>query len=67
MERCATGNDVTESHVIGSDVNRSDVSHVTGNDVSHVTGSDIIAGSDVIFQHFFLTRVVVQNVPYANN
>jgi hypothetical protein len=61
-ERCATGsdvtgNDVTRSHVIGCDVTGSDVSHMIGSDVSHVTGSD------VIFQCFFLTRVVVQNVP----
>ena len=38
----------------GSDVAGSDV---TGSDVSHVTGSD------VIFPRFFLTRVVVHNVP----
>jgi len=36
---------------------------VTGIDVSHVTGSDVITGSEVISQRFFLTIVVVQNVP----
>jgi hypothetical protein len=42
---------------------------VTGRDVtgSDVTGSDVtridVTGSDVIFPRFFLTRVVVQNVP----
>ena len=57
------------SHVTGSGVNHvtgSGVSHVTGSDVSHVTGSDVITGSegiDVIFPRFFLTIVVVQNVP----
>ena len=35
----------------------SDVSLVTGSNVSHVTGSD------VIFPRFFITIVVVQNVP----
>ena len=37
-------------------------SDVTGSVVSHVTESDV-TGSDVIFPRFFLTRVVVQNVP----
>jgi hypothetical protein len=60
---CATGNDV----ITGSDaITKSDVSHVTGSDVingSDVTGSDVIDGSDVIFLRFFLTIVIVQNVP----
>ena len=58
----ATGSDV----ITGSDVmTRSDVSLVTGSDVSHVTGSDVshVTGSDVFFPRFFLTIVVVQNVP----
>ena len=56
---CATGSDV---------ITGSDVSHVTGSgaitesDASHVTGSDV-TGSDVILPRFFLTIVVVQNVP----
>jgi hypothetical protein len=35
---------------------------MTGSDVGHMTGSDV-TGSDVIFPRFFLTIVVVQNVP----
>jgi hypothetical protein len=37
--------------------------HVSRDDVSHVTGSYVIIGSDVIFPSFFLTIVVIQNVP----
>ena len=58
MEKCATGNDVIGSEVIGSDVTGSDVSHVNGSDGSHATGSDVIFPA-----LFFLTRLVVQNVP----
>ena len=47
----------------GSDVTRSDVSHVTGSDM---TGSDFITGCDVISPRFFLTIVVVQNVLILN-
>jgi hypothetical protein len=41
---------------------------VTGNDISHVTRSDVSNGSDLMrtgnrFSRFFLTIVVVQNVP----
>jgi hypothetical protein len=35
---------------------------MTGSDVIHAKGNDV-TGSDVIFPRFFLTRVVVQNVP----
>jgi hypothetical protein len=56
---CATGSDViTGSYV--SHVTRSDP--ITGSDVSHVTEIDV-TGSDVIPPRFFLTIVVVQNVP----
>ena len=62
---CATGSDVITgsdvSHVTGSDaITESDASHVTGSEV--ITGSDV-TGSDVILPGFFLTIVVVQNVP----
>jgi hypothetical protein len=47
--------------VTGSDaITESDASHVTGSEV--ITGSDV-TGSDVILPGFFLTIVVVQNVP----
>ena len=57
----ATGSGMTGSDI--SHVTGSDVSHMTGSDVNHVTGNDVITGSDVIFLRFFLTIVVVQNVP----
>ena len=36
---------------------------MTGSDTSCMTESDVITGSDVIFLRYFLTMVVVQNVP----
>ena len=47
---------IWESCATGSDFTRNDVT------VRHMTGGDI-TGSDVIFPCFFLTMVVVQNVP----
>jgi hypothetical protein len=47
---------IWERCAIGSDV-------IAGSDASRMTESDVITGSDVIFLRFFLTMLVVPNVP----